>query len=70
MLSIPIKVFLRSLLSSPNEVLFAAGTLHWNTGSSVRSITSSHNTPRIYHMSEELFFFQLSQYLMQHYFVT
>ena len=52
MLSIPIKVFLRSLLSSSNEVLFAAGTLHWNTGSSVRSITSSHNTPDIYDMSE------------------
>ena len=46
------------------EVFFTVGTSHWTTGSSVRSITLSHNTAGIYDMSDLLCFFQWSQYLM------
>ena len=52
-LSIPIKICLQSSLSSSShEVFFAAGTSHWTTGSSVKSITLSHNAPGTYDLSD------------------
>ena len=42
-LSTLIKIYLQSSLSSSNEVFFTARTLHWTTGSTVKSVTLSHN---------------------------
>ena len=70
MLSTPIKIYLQSSLSSSSEVFFTDETSHWPTGSSVKSVTSSHNAPGIYDVSDLLRFFQWLQYLMPHYSVV
>ena len=52
-LSIPIQIYLQlPLSSSSNEVFFTAGTLRWTTGSSTKSITSSHDSPDINDMRD------------------
>ena len=56
-LSIPIKVYLWSSLSSlSNEAFLTAWILHWTTGSPVKSIILSWNSPGIYDMSNLLCF--------------
>ena len=56
-LSIPIKVYLQSLLSSSsNEVFFTAWTSYRTTSESVKSITLSWKAPSMYDMSNLLCF--------------
>ena len=44
-----IKIYFQSsLLPSSNEVCFTAGTSHWTTGSSVKSVYVSQNTCSLY----------------------